>query len=267
MSEYLRACEEAARSAGAVLLDWQGRFQVREKGPADLVTEADWAAQKIIRRMLLGQFPDHDFVGEEDTSRHSSEKGDEPTGVEGDGCRWLVDPLDGTTNYVHGLPQFCVSIALERGKELLVGTVFDPVSGQLFSAEAGKGAFLDGHRLHTSQVSHMSDALVAASFRAKAARKSEEVKQFLEVLPRCQAIRRMGSTALNLCYLAAGQLDAYWGISARAWDVAAGILIVREAGGVVTAVDGGPFDLDRPTFAAAATPPLHQALVGILAGI
>lgn len=268
MSEYLRVCERAARAAGAVLLDWQGRINAREKGPADLITEADLAAQATVRDIVLTAFPDHDFLGEEDGLPASGEPieqicpsnrtNEEPR------YRWIVDPLDGTTNYVHGMPCFCVSIGLERDGEPVLGAVLDPVAQELFTATQGDGARLNGRLINASDVDRLDRAMVAASFPPNVPRGALAITHFVEVLHRCQAIRRLGSAALSLAYVAAGRLDAYWATTVNAWDVAAGIVLVREAGGVVTAVDGGPIDLDRPKFLASSTPGLHEELLGVL---
>lgn len=255
MHDFQTACEQAARAGGAVLLDWAGRFSVREKGPADLVTEADEASQQVIRKLLLDRFPEHHFLGEE---------GPQPSMPPG-GYRWIVDPLDGTTNYVHGLPQYAVSVALECNKALLSGAVFDPVANECFTAAAGQGAFLNGRPLRVSAAAAASDALVAGSLPPRLDRTSKEVAAFVEMLLTAQSVRRMGSTALNLCYVAAGRFDGTWATETKSWDVAAGVLLVREAGGIVTAVDGRPFDIDAPRFLASSTRNLHTELLLILA--
>lgn len=254
MSDYLEVCEQAARRGGAALLEWVDRFAVREKGPSDLVTEADLASQQAIKEVLLGTFPDHAFLGEEDIEPPL----DRP-------FRWIVDPLDGTTNYVHQLPQYAVSVALEHQGQLLAGTVFDPVSGECFTAAAGRGAYLNGKRLHVSQIETLDRALVVASFPAKVQRGAPEIADFVEVLLEAQALRRTGSAALNLSYVAAGRFDAYWATETKAWDVAAGFLLIQEAGGLVTDLTGGPYVLNRPRFIAAATAPLHARIVESLA--
>lgn len=261
MPDFITVCQQAARAGGAVLLDWQDRFQAREKGPRDLVTEADLASQEAIREIVLGAFPDHDFLGEEDTPEQiaQSQTADRRE------YRWIVDPLDGTTNYVHQLQTFAVSIALERDGKIVAGTIFDPVMDECYTAEAGKGAFLNGTRLQTSDCQSLDNALVAASFSANVSPGSEEVARFIEVLQHCQALRRLGSAALNLSYVAAGRLDAYWATSVKTWDVAAGILILCEAGGTVSGVDGSPFDLERPRFVGSANLQLHQQLLCALA--
>jgi len=262
MNDYISICEQAARAGGAVLMDWRGKFKVREKARADLVTEADLASQEAIRDLVLGAFPDHDFLGEEafpedisSTAADSQQKSS---------FRWIVDPLDGTTNYVHGLPGYSVSVALERDGEMIAGTIFDPISGECFTAEKGGGAFLAGERLATSHVESMAEALIASSFPPHVRRDDIDVTRFIDVLCECQAVRRLGSAALNLCHVAAGRLDAYWATSVKTWDVAAGLLIVREAGGLVTDLDGSPVDIANPRFAASATETLHAELLQLL---
>jgi len=254
MREFMEACEAAARAGGDVLQAWAGKIAAREKAPSDLVTEADVASQQKIRQFLTATFPDHDFLGEEgprDEVRRSR-------------FRWIVDPLDGTTNYVHGLPNYAVSIALEEDGRIVVGTVFDPVSGECFNVQRGAGAFLNGKRLEVSRVTELRQALLAASFAPGVKSTDPEIGDFLRILPRCQAVRRMGSAALNLCYVAAGRLDGYWATTTHLWDIAAGMLLVEEAGGVFTAFDGGPFDTSRADFVAASTPALHDQLLDTL---
>lgn len=259
MQEIASVCEQAARAGGKVLRSMQGQVEAREKAPADLVTEADVMSQEAIRECLLARFPDHGFLGEEDSAADLAAGPHEAREY-----TWIVDPLDGTTNYVHGLENYCVSVALRRGSEIIVGTVYDPVREECFVAVNGGGACLNGKRLHTSSVRELDQALVATSLPARVTPGSLEISRFLEVLYRCQALRRMGSAALNLCYVAAGRLDAYWATSVKTWDVAAGILLVSEAGGVITALDGGPIDVDRPLFASAANATLHAELVSAL---
>lgn len=254
ISEFSRVCEESAKAGGTVLLEWAGRFQVREKGPSDLVTEADLASQEVIRDRLLGAFPDHGFLAEENLQIASR----------CDDYRWIVDPLDGTMNYVHGVPNYAVSIALEQRGEVLVGTVYDPVSGECFSAGKSQGAYLNGRRLSVSGTTTMAEALVAVSFAAQVRRGDSEIAEFIQVMLRARGTRRMGSSALNLCYIAAGRFDGYWSKSTKIWDIAAGALLIREAGGIMTDFQGGPLLIDRPQFVAAATPELHHELCELL---
>jgi myo-inositol-1(or 4)-monophosphatase len=255
VADYLAVCEQAVRAGGEALVSWLGRFGVREKGPADLVTQADLASQEAIREVLLAAFPSHGFVGEE-------------ASVQFDGaCElcWVVDPLDGTTNYVHRLPHYAVSVALVERGQPRVAVVLDPVHGECFTAERGTGAFLNGQAIHTSDVRDLSQALVAASFAAKVTADSPEIAQFVSALLHCQAVRRTGSAALNLCYVAAGRFDVFWALSTKAWDVAAGALIVEEAGGVVTHYSGQLLELDLPHPLACATGALHEQFRKLLA--
>lgn len=250
IAEFGTVCEKAARVGGNVLRDHWGRVQAREKNPADLVTEADIASQRAIRDVLLGAFPDHGFLAEENESIESRQ----------DSLRWIVDPLDGTTNFVHGIPTYAVSIGLEQAGKLLVGVVYEPAIDRCYSAAFQEGAFVDGQRLHASQTTELAKAVVATSFPPRIRKSAPEIVRFLAVLTRCRATRRSGSTALNLCWVAAGQFDAYWTYATRPWDVAAGGLIVREAGGAFTGPGGREFDLAEASFVAAATPALHQEL-------
>jgi len=177
---------------------------------------------------------------------------------------WIVDPLDGTLNYVRQLPNYSVSVALRRGDDILVGAVYDPLLDECFSAETGLGAELNGTPIHASSCENIEQALIAASLPAEVPRNSAEVWRFIEVMHCAQAIRRLGSAALSLCYVASGRLDAYWATCVKVWDVAAGQLIVREAGGSLTRPEGTPFELDRPQFVTAATPRLQNQLLEVL---
>lgn len=251
--EYLDAAVQAARAAGAVLMDWFDRKSYREKKPKDLVTEADLASQDAIRTRLLTAFPEHGFLGEEGQDQPSS-----------NGYRWIVDPLDGTVNYVHRLPGFAVSIALEYQGQMLVGVVHDPHADECFTAALGGGSRLNGAAIEPSRCQAMREALIAASFSADVSRDSLEICRFLEVLEACQSVRRLGSAALNLCYVAMGRLDAYWTTSVQAWDVAAGALILTEAGGRISNMTGGELDWQKPEMVAAAGDSLRQRLIETL---
>jgi myo-inositol-1(or 4)-monophosphatase len=237
-----------------VLVNWTGRFDVWEKGPSDLVSEADLASQEAIRGMLLVDFPRHAFV---------SEEGGGALDPAAEYC-WVVDPLDGTTNYVHRLPHYAVSVALLHRGQPLVGTVVDPVHDECFTAARGGGAFLNGRPIHASNVQDLSGALVTASFAAHVEPGSREIDQFVAAVLECQAVRRTGSAALNMCYLAAGRVDAFWANSTHAWDIAAGALLVEEAGGVVTGPAGQPLDLRVPHPVAAASAALHAQFQRLL---
>jgi len=260
----LEVCLEAAKLGGEALLHWRDCFQAREKGPRDLVSQAELAAQEAIRDVLCKAFPDHDFLSEEDVAERRS-KGQPPIPARRSECRWIVDPLDGTTNYVHRLPGYAVSIALQRGTEIELGVVFDPLTEERFVAERGKGAKLNGRPLKTSGCGRIGQALIAVSFSPHVTRDSPEIRRFTEVLLASQSVRRMGSAALNLCYVGAGRLDGYLATSVSIWDVAAGLLIASEAGGAVSALDGSPLDLERPELLAAASKPLLGDLAATVA--
>jgi myo-inositol-1(or 4)-monophosphatase len=254
---YLEVCETAVRRAGAVLLDRFGRVRARRKGPHDLVTEADLAAQEVVRTTIHEAFPTHSLVGEEDLHESS----DSPEANE---FRWIVDPLDGTTNYVHLVPFCCVSLALEHRGQLLASAVFNPFDKECFTAAAGQGAALNGTPIHASAVHELSKALIVAGFPASVSKQSPDLRVFNEVVTRCQGIRRTGSAALNLAYVAAGRFDAAWSCSTKVWDSAAGFLLIREAGGVATAISGEELAVPTGPFLVAATADLHRELTAIV---
>ena len=222
-----------AKEAGALLLDYRGRpLEEREKsGRGDLVTAADRASERLVAARLREAFPHSEVIGEEGTA-HPGTSGE----------RWIVDPLDGTTNFAHGYPLFCVSIAYERDGELECGTVFAPVLDELYTAERGGGASCNGHRLEVSETAVVARSLVCTGFVP--ARFERNLPHFAHLSSKAQAVRRDGSAALDLAFVAAGRFDGFWEFDLSAWDVAAGALLVREAGGTVTATDGGLFRLD-----------------------
>jgi myo-inositol-1(or 4)-monophosphatase len=255
MNELVETCERAARAGAEELLSWRGRFKAREKSPADLVTDADLASQAAIRAVVAGRFPHHLFMGEEKSA--ALDVGD-------DEFVWIVDPLDGTTNYVHGYPCYAVSVAVSKGDHLLAGVILNPLAEELYLAEQGAGAFCNGERLSTSDVQTVGEALVAVSLPPRVGLESPDLADLVRVVQTCQAVRRSGSAALNLAHVAHGRLDAFWATKIQPWDVAAGVLLVREAGGVVTGRDGAEFDLWNPHFAAAAGLELHRNLLETL---
>lgn len=252
MKIYLEVCQRAAQAGGRVLLDKMGKVQSREKGPSDLVCEADLASQEAICRIIGETFPDDPILGEESVSAGRVEMAQ--------GVRWLVDPLDGTTNYLHGVPHFAVSVAVEERGTVLAGVIFDPIHQDSYTAWRGGGAWLNGRPLRTSQVQRLEGAIAAAGFPPKVREDSPDLVVFLEALQYCQTVRRTGSTALNLGYLAAGWFDLFWSFSTKIWDIAAGVLLVQEAGGVISNPYGGPLELHTGQFLAAANPTLHQHL-------
>ncbi len=247
-----RAAVQAARAAGRLLLQRFGRVQhVRRKGPKDLVTAADVVAERCIQRMLHRRFPDIGFLGEEGK------------GAEGPGGRWIVDPLDGTIGFIAGLPFFGVSIALERHGRIEAGVIFLPRLGELFVAERGRGARLNGRPIRVSRTTSLDDAVVALWHDDTVWRDRRLRERIARLALRVRSLRIFGA-AFSLAYVAAGRLDGYWEQSAGPWDVAAGILLVGEAGGRVTNGRGMPFDLDQSTILAS-NGRIHRHLVSALA--
>jgi len=230
--DFLKVAEEAARLGGGILLDWRERFTAREKSPANLVTEADLAAQQAIHSRIRDHFPDHQFLGEENLS----EVTDSP-------YRWIIDPLDGTSNYVHGFPYYAVSIGLEEADRIIAGAIYDPNRDEMFSAALGAGATLNGRPMRVSQVTALADAMCMASLPIKAPRNHQAVRKFINVLEAAQTVQRSGSAALNLSSVACGRIDAFWSTSLSAWDMAAGVLLVTEAGGAIGRTDGETFSV------------------------
>jgi len=259
IDSYLSVCEEAARAAGKILVEMLGATSIRhKKNPRDLVTEADVAAQKIIESMVIGAFPDHRFLGEEGNPTPLSQN------TNSEFC-WIVDPLDGTTNFVHGVPAFGPSIALTQGTNVLCGVFYNPMTDEFFSAAQGQGAFLNGKRIQTSTWQTLEEALIAVSFPSAIREDSPDFTAFLKTVSLCQSFRRSGSTALNMSYVAAGRFDSTWAYACHPWDIAAGIVLVQEAGGVVTKPDGSPYDFGEPSpVCATANEMLHQQLMSVL---
>lgn len=239
LPEYRDAAAEAARVGAAVLEGWRGRFTAREKGRADMVSEADLASQEAVKAFLLGRFPDHQFLGEEESVGLAIEATRPPPGSP---PTWVVDPLDGTANYVHDVPQYCVSIGLWAEGKPVVGVILDPRLDELFAAAAGHGATLNGRPMRVSTIPTVRDAMLSTGFPANYERQLRNLEVWRKLSSEAQSLRRNGSTALSLAYVAAGRFDGYWAFDNWAWDVCGGAVLVAEAGGQVTASDGGPFD-------------------------
>lgn len=231
------AAVNAALEAGAILKVYLAEVRTIDyKGVVDLVTDADHASEELISKRLKTAFPEIRFIGEEEASLRG-------VAVEqGSAFSWLADPLDGTTNYAHGYPHFAVSIALEHGGAPLLGVVYDPMLDELFVAERGKGATLNGEPIRVSTADALVRSLLATGFAYDPGGRAENLRMWSAFLDVAQALRRDGSAALNLCYVAAGRLDGYWERPLQPWDVAAGALLVQEAGGVITGYGGTSFD-------------------------
>jgi len=258
-SDHLAVAIKAARSGARELMARYENRVVSEKAPKDLVTDADLAAQAAIRSVLENSYPDYAFVGEEEGENEppaAVRNGD----LDAPPC-WVVDPLDGTINYVHRLQSFAVSIGLYARGKMRLGVVYDPTRDEWFTAIDGQGAWCNERPMKTSAAVNLSESLVACSFRAGVTADSPEVGQFLLVLERCRSLRRLGSCALNMCYVADGRLDGYWATNVAAWDAAAGTVIARESGATLTGLGGDTFDDWSPRFCVAATPQLHTALM------
>ncbi|TVQ01568.1 MAG: inositol monophosphatase [Planctomycetaceae bacterium] len=261
-AQHLDVAISAAKAGAAELMARRDNRIVSEKAPRDLVTDADVAAQKAIRRVLEEAYPGYAFVGEEQGEN------DPPAAVRrGDPdappC-WVVDPLDGTVNFVHRLQNFAVSIGLFAAGRLQLGVVYDPVYEELFAAREGAPATCNGRVMKPSGCERMDEALIACSFPAGIDRHAPAITQFVNVLENCRALRRLGSCALNLCYVADGRLDGYWATCVQSWDAAAGAVICRQAGAVINGYDGGPLDEWSPKFAATSTAGLNRRLTGLL---
>lgn len=234
MDGFLKEALEAAKKAGKMLREnIDSSSEIFFKGPVDLVTDLDNRSQRMIFDHLASCFPGHDFMGEEGLS--------EDRGAE---FRWVIDPIDGTTNYVHGFPIFSISIALEVEGEIRLGLVYDPMREEMFSAIKGQGAILGGKNIHVSSIDDLDKSLVATGFPYDL-RESEvnNMDHFNNFLFRVQAIRRCGSAAMDLCYVACGRFDGFWELKLNPWDMAAGALIVREAGGRISDFEDGEFNI------------------------
>jgi myo-inositol-1(or 4)-monophosphatase len=230
---FLEPMQELAREAGALLMSFFGNVAIEYKGDADLVTRADRASEKLIVERIRKQWPQHDLLGEEGSRTET-----------GSDYRWYVDPLDGTTNFAHGYPVFCVSLALEYRGERIAGVVFDPTRDELFSAAAGCGSELNGKPIHTSKTPRLVESLVATGFPSHKRHKNPNIHFYHQITLRSHGVRRAGSAALDLCYVACGRFDAFWEFNLNPWDTAAGVLIVDRAGGKITDFRGGPFSID-----------------------
>lgn len=239
MTNAIQTAVAAAREAGAVLLEHLHRpLAIEEKGRrADLVTVADRASERVIVERLRKDFPNAAILGEEGGAYAALREAQDDI-VE----RWIIDPLDGTTNYAHAYPLFCISIAYERDGEVIAGVIFAPLMDELFTAEHGKGAQRNGEPICVSKIASLSDALVVTGF--KPYDYETNAPYFAKASHRAQAVRRDGAAALDLAYTAMGRFDGFWEFDLAPWDMAAGMLLVREAGGVVTATDGSAFTVD-----------------------
>lgn len=256
MDRELEVALEAARQAGGIQLEGMGReIEKKYKGPSDIVTEIDLACEKAVIETIGAAFPDDSFLAEEGgETRPGSDR------------QWIVDPLDGTTNYAHRFPRFCVSIALAVEGKVMVGVVRDAAGGETFRAVRGGGAFLNDKPIRASETPTVEESLICTGFSYDKGKTLEhDLAIYLKVLPRAQSMRRTGSAALDLCDVAAGRLDAFWEHNLNAWDIAAGSLIIEEAGGRWSGLRGEQVGLDKREFLCT-NGRIHNELVGIMAG-
>ncbi len=255
IAKFLGAAWEAADAAGTLIREsWQQPKEIGYKGAIDLVTSVDRESERRIVDILQRNFPDHSILAEEETNLIGAKRN----------YRWIIDPLDGTTNFAHGYPQFCISIALEYDGKIVLGLVYDPMRRECFRAVKGQGATLKGSAIRTSEVNELDKALLATGFPYDGREKADLYLTFFkEFMTRSQGIRRAGSAALDLCYVACGRLDGFWEFKLRPWDTAAAGLIVEEAGGKLTDFSGHPFSIwENETLASNGT--IHDEMVGVM---
>jgi myo-inositol-1(or 4)-monophosphatase len=232
---YLDAAVEAAREAGSILVaEFARPARISYKGEVDLVTQADQRSEEAIVSRLHSRFPRHAIVAEEGGGKEIESR-----------WRWYVDPLDGTTNFAHGYPCFAVSIALEEEGDLLVGVIYQPITQELFTAVKGEGAYLNQKRIEVSKVDRLATSLLATGFPSAKRAHSQNINFYWEFTLRSHGVRRDGSAALDLAAVACGRFDGFWEFGLHPWDTAAGVLLVREAGGVVTTLGGQPFAVNH----------------------
>lgn len=256
MPSYLETALDIAREAGAVLSTlFERRVAFELKGEYDLVTEADRASERLIVERLRSHFPAHSIVAEEGGGHDS-----------GSEFRWYVDPLDGTTNFAHGFPVYNVTLALEQAGELIAGVIFDPTRQETFAAERGGGAYLNGRRIHVSKTGRLEDTLVATGFPSRKRHENVNVHFYYQLAMMTHGVRRAGSAALDLAYVACGRLEAFWEFGLKPWDMAAGILLVREAGGRSSDMHGAPFSLRGP-HVLADNALIHNLILGAFADV
>jgi myo-inositol-1(or 4)-monophosphatase len=252
--KYLNFAESIAREAGLLLKRRFGEsHQIEFKGRINIVTEADRLSEELLIRKIMHSFPGHDILTEESAGiQHGSD------------FRWILDPLDGTTNYAHGFPVFCISLALEIESAVSLGVIYNPMLDEMFTASKGEGAFLNGRAVQVSETLELSRSLLATGFPydIREAR-DNNISYFIGMIMKAQAVRRAGSAALDLAYVAAGRFDGFWELKLMPWDTAAGWLMVREAGGVVTDLAGSTYGLDSP-HVLASNGKIHRAMREVL---
>ncbi|MBF0493854.1 MAG: inositol monophosphatase [Candidatus Omnitrophica bacterium] len=250
----LKVAVKAAKTAGKYALSRVGKIQTidTKMGYSDLVTDVDKMSEKIVIGIIKKSFPEHEILAEESGKTLGTDK-----------YTWVIDPIDGTTNFAHGFPFFCVSVGVMHNEEIILGAVYDPSKKELFTSIKGKGAYLNGKRIKVSLHTSIRKSMIATGFAYHVAGKIRSIKYFMNVIKKCQAIRRAGSAALDLCYVACGRFDGFWEFGLSPWDTAAAYLIVQEAGGIVTNLEGGKYDIYASCIAAS-NGKIHKKLLSIL---
>jgi len=247
--DFLTHMQDLARQAGGLLMSFFGKVTIEYKGDADLVTKADRASESLIVEHIRQRWPEHDLIGEEGSRTET-----------GSDYRWYIDPLDGTTNFAHGYPVFCVSLGLDFRGERIAGVVYDPNRDEMFAAAKRSGTTLNGKPARVSKTPRLQESLIATGFPSHKRHKNPNINFYHQLTLRSHGVRRAGSAALDLCYVACGRYDAFWEFNLNPWDTAAGVLIVQEAGGTVTNFSGQPFSIDSRQVMASNTI-LHDELL------
>lgn len=234
LQKYLGLATSVAKEAGDYIRSkWEGSFKIEHKGAINLVTEVDKQSEKIIVDEIYKHYPGHDILAEEGSGQKTNSK-----------FRWIIDPLDGTTNFAHGYPVFVVSIGLAYKEDVIVGVVYDPTREEMFTATKGGGAFLNRKKIFVSKQKKLSESLLCTGFAYDVREvKNNNIEEFSKMLKSVQAVRRDGAAALDLCYVACGRFDGFWERGLLPWDMAGGVLLILEAGGQVTAYDGSVFSM------------------------
>jgi myo-inositol-1(or 4)-monophosphatase len=254
---YLETAVEIARESGALLANFfERRVPFELKGDFDLVTEADRASEKLVVERLRSHFPSHGIVAEEGGGHESSSE-----------FRWYVDPLDGTTNFAHAFPMFNVTLGLEHAGEMIAGVVHDPIRGEMFAAERGSGAWLNNRRIHVSKAKRLADSLASTGFPSRKRHANVNIHFYHQMAMASHGVRRTGSAAIDLAYVACGRLDAFWEFGLNPWDMAAGILLVTEAGGRVSDMNGALHAIPASRHILADNGAIHEEIVELFGEI
>ena len=255
--QYLEAAMEIAREAGALLARYfERRVSFEVKGEFDLITEADRSSEKLVVDKLRSYFPSHAIVAEEGSAYAGSSE-----------YRWYVDPLDGTTNFAHSFPMFNVTLALERAGELIAGVIYDPLRQEMFTAERGGGAYLNQRRIRVSGTKRLADSLASTGFPSRKRSHNVNIHFYYQLAMASHGVRRTGSAALDLAYVASGRLDFFWEFGLKPWDQAAGALLVTEAGGTVSDMNGQPLSIIASDHVLADNGVLHEEVLGMFGAI